>query len=79
MYPDKDSIVDILTTAQLVVEYIGEVSLDDFLNDIQSQSLAVHRLMIIGEATKRLSNYYSIAGTRPRVPVCLEDEGVLQR
>ncbi len=26
-----------------------------------------------------MSDYYCIAGTRHRVPVCLEDEGVLQR
>lgn len=57
MPTDRDSatLLDITRAARLVVDFKGNLSKDDFLQDQKTQSAVLHQLMIMGEAVKRLS------------------------
>jgi uncharacterized protein with HEPN domain len=44
-----------LEAAKLARTYVSGKSKDDFLRDIQCQDAVVHRLVIIGEAARRVS------------------------
>ena len=48
-------LVDIITAADAVAEYIHESSWEDFLSRRMLRSAVVHELQIIGEAVARLS------------------------
>lgn len=58
MSRDDATVLDIYQAAQDVIEFKGEMSRDEFLKDKKTQSSILHKLLVIGEATKRLSQAY---------------------
>jgi uncharacterized protein with HEPN domain len=52
---DLDCAADILAAARLALNYVEGVACEAFLDDTMRQDAAVRELLIIGEATKRLS------------------------
>jgi len=55
MERDREYLLDILEAARLVLNYIGEKTKKEFLNDLQCQDAVIRRLEIIGEAAGRIS------------------------
>ena len=55
MERDLQSLLDMLQSAQIVMNYIAGRSRDDLTADLQFQDATIHRLLIIGEASKRVS------------------------
>lgn len=52
---DLDALEDIIYCINLIYKYSEELSKEDFYNSQEKQDLLVHRLEILGEASKRLS------------------------
>lgn len=61
---DDQSSLDIADSIQLIMEYIP--NWDEFLESIKNQDAVIRRLIVIGEATKRLSMTFRNA--HPDVP-----------
>jgi uncharacterized protein with HEPN domain len=55
MERDLQSLLDMLQSAQIVMNYIAGRSRDELTTDLQFQDATIHRLLIIGEASKRIS------------------------
>ncbi|MDX2212227.1 MAG: DUF86 domain-containing protein [Oculatellaceae cyanobacterium bins.114] len=55
MERDLQSLLDILLSAQIATNYLAERSRDDLETDLQLQDAVVRRLLIIGEASRRVS------------------------
>lgn len=55
MTRDNAYLFDILESAKLALEHIGDIKRDEFEKDILLQDAVVRRLEIIGEATRRIS------------------------
>lgn len=55
MWKDEATAADILLAAKAVREFVAGMSYDGFLQDFKTQCAVVHQIMVIGEATKRLS------------------------
>jgi len=53
---DKYTLNDILYSIELIYQYLNGISEQDFYNSQEKQDLVVHRLELIGEAAKRLSD-----------------------
>ncbi len=66
MSRDEAHLLDILTAARLAIEFAGTGGRTGFLADVKSQSAALHQLMVIGEAVKRLSPEFRQA--HPEIP-----------
>ena len=58
MSRDSATILDILKAARLVVEFKAGMNKKTFLDDLKTQSAILHQLLILGEATKRLSQEF---------------------
>ncbi|MBL7141085.1 MAG: DUF86 domain-containing protein [Planctomycetes bacterium] len=60
MPPDRDAatLVDMLNAARLITEFVRGMDFAAFQADARTQSAAVHQLLVIGEATKRLSDEF---------------------
>ena len=56
MQRDRVHLLDILESARLAVAYLGCLSYDEFLSDVQKQDSVIRRLEIIGEAARRVSS-----------------------
>jgi len=56
MQRDREYIIDILESAKLAIDYIGEKSKEDFFLDNQCQDAVVRRIEVIGEAARRISD-----------------------
>ncbi len=56
MSRDKQSLLDIADSVQLIMDYVP--SWDQFTESVQIQDAVMRRLAIIGEATKRLSRQF---------------------
>lgn len=56
MQRDRASIMDILDSIDLINGHIGQMSKQDFWNDIKTQDSVIRRFTVIGEAVKRLSS-----------------------
>lgn len=63
---DRDYLNDILYSIEMIYEYSDGISKQDFYESQEKQDLIVHRLEIIGEAAKRLSD--EVINNHPRVP-----------
>ena len=63
---DRDYLNDILYSIEMIYEYSDGISKQDFYESQEKQDLIVHRLEIIGEAAKRLSD--EVINNYPRVP-----------
>ncbi len=55
MERDLQSLLDMLQSAQIVMNYIAGRSRDELTTDLQFQDATIRRLLIIGEASKRVS------------------------
>ena len=55
MEHDLQSLLDMLQSAQIVMSSIAGRSRDALTSDLQFQDAVIHRLLIIGEASKRVS------------------------
>ncbi len=57
MSTDRDiaALLDIAHAARLIVQFSGETNAADFANNALVQSAILHQLLVLGEATKRLS------------------------
>jgi len=55
MSPDDASALDVLNAARRASQFIAGLTEDDFLRDVKTQSAVIHQLLLVGEATKRLS------------------------
>jgi uncharacterized protein with HEPN domain len=62
---DEAHLLDILKAARLAIEFAGPARAG-FVEDAKSQSAAIHQLMVIGEAVKRLSPEFRQA--HPEIP-----------
>ena len=56
MLRDKAYLLDILEAARFAFGYIGKKTRDEFLKDTQCQDAVIRRIMIIGEAARRVSD-----------------------
>jgi uncharacterized protein with HEPN domain len=59
-------LLDVLSSARLVVEFAMDLSREEFGADLKTQSAVIHRLLLMGEAVKRLSAEFREAN--PDVP-----------
>ena len=55
MYKDKASIIDIDAAARRILKFCEGVTKAELLESEEKQSAVIYQLIIIGEATKRLS------------------------
>lgn len=53
---DRNHLQDILYSIELIYKYSKDVTKQDFFDSQEKQDLIVHRLEIIGEAAKRMSD-----------------------
>lgn len=63
---DRSNLLDILSAAQLIQEFVSDVNKLAFEQDPLIQSAVIRQLEIIGEATKRLSDEFRSA--HPDIP-----------
>jgi uncharacterized protein with HEPN domain len=66
MTRDDASLLDIYEAGRLIQEFIADMSKEAFLQDRKTQSAVLHKILILGEATKRISQNYRKA--HPEVP-----------
>lgn len=55
MNRDDASVVDIDTAAKRILKFVGNLNETELSDDEEKQSAIIYQLIIIGEATKRLS------------------------
>ncbi len=53
---DREYLLDILEAAKIALNYVREMSEEDFFRDLQCQDAVIRRLEIIGEAARRISD-----------------------
>ncbi|QZZ19821.1 DUF86 domain-containing protein [Leptothermofonsia sichuanensis E412] len=58
MLRDKQTLVDILTAIQQILKYVQDINQTQLKQDDEKQAAILYRLIIIGEATKRLSDEF---------------------
>ncbi len=56
MSRDQEALIDIGEAIKLIFQYVEGVDLDALAANIEKQDAILRRIMIIGEATKRLSS-----------------------
>jgi uncharacterized protein with HEPN domain len=55
---DVSYVQDILAASNLIAEFIGSMTEDEFENDAKTQSAVIRQLEIIGEASKMVSQEF---------------------
>lgn len=55
MNRDQSYLIDIFESSKIILSYLDQKTIEDFLEDIQLQDSVIRRLEIIGEATSRIS------------------------
>ncbi|MBE3069798.1 MAG: DUF86 domain-containing protein [Planctomycetes bacterium] len=63
---DPAAVLDIVTAARLILEFKRGMDFATFASDAKTLSAIIHQLLIIGEATKRLSAEFKAA--HPAIP-----------
>ncbi|HBQ98998.1 MAG: DUF86 domain-containing protein [Roseofilum sp. Belize BBD 4] len=58
MSKNKQALIDILTATEQILRYVQDTTPEDFQQDDQNQAAILYRIIIIGEATKRLSTEF---------------------
>ncbi len=56
MSRDKATLLDIASAAMRILSFIDGLTREGFLEDTKTQSAVLHQLLVLGEATKRLSD-----------------------
>ena len=51
---DESTLIDLERAARLAIEFTERIDRPSFLGDVKTQSAALHQLMVLGEAVKRL-------------------------
>ena len=63
---DAGTLLDIVNAGRRIREFVAEMGLDAFLKDAKTQSAVIHQVLVIGEATKRLS--LGFRNEHPEIP-----------
>jgi uncharacterized protein with HEPN domain len=58
MSRDKDSLLDIINAARQVLSYMSQVEWVEFTSNSEKQDAVLYRILVMGEATKRLSDEF---------------------
>jgi uncharacterized protein with HEPN domain len=66
MERDLQSLLDMLQSARIVINYVASRSPNDLKTDLQLQDATIRRLLIIGEASRRVSE--ATRQTLPNIP-----------
>ena len=66
MWRDKQALIDIFTAIQKILQYAQGIERQDLQQNDEKQAAILYRLIIVGEATKRLS-----IGLREQYPTVL--------
>lgn len=66
MNRDEATLLDIAHAVQLLLDFTHGLTREEFEHDLKTQSAALHQLMILGEAVKRLSSGFR--SHHPAVP-----------
>jgi uncharacterized protein with HEPN domain len=66
MQRDDATPKDLAQACDRVIRFLGAATVDGFVGDEETQSAVVHQLLIVGEATKRLSAGFRAA--HPEIP-----------
>jgi uncharacterized protein with HEPN domain len=66
MSRDEVTLLDIARSLRLIIEFTRAMDESDFLDDAKTQSAVLHRLLILGEAVKRLSTEFR--ARHPEIP-----------
>ena len=66
MLPDDAALIDMLGACRSALEFLDACDRSAFLADRKTQSAVLHQLLLLGEATKRLSQ--SFRDRHPQVP-----------
>lgn len=56
MQRDRQFLLDMLQSAELILQYIGDCSHAEFTTNLQLQDAVIRRLLIIAEAARRVSD-----------------------
>ncbi len=60
MSRDSASLLDIVRAGELILQFAQGVSREQLESDVMRQSAILYQITIMGEATKRLSRFYSV-------------------
>jgi hypothetical protein len=52
MSRDEATLLDIARSARLIIEFTHGIDVEDFLDDVKTQSAVLHQLLVPGEAVK---------------------------
>jgi uncharacterized protein with HEPN domain len=66
MHRDDATVLDILNAARSALRFAEKFDKAQFLDDEKTQSAVIHKLLILGEAVKRLSSEFRAA--HPQLP-----------
>jgi uncharacterized protein with HEPN domain len=68
MPPERDpaTLLDLVNAARRVVRFVEGFDYEAFQADVKTQSATIHQLLVMGEATKRLSDGFKEA--HPSIP-----------
>ena len=56
MLRDEGALLDILRAAHLVGDFLKDIDHEQFEHDLKTQSAVLNKLMVLGDAVKRLSD-----------------------
>jgi uncharacterized protein with HEPN domain len=54
MSRDLDSLRDMILAARRVLRYVENISQKDFAEDLEKQDSIIYKILVLGEASKRL-------------------------
>jgi uncharacterized protein with HEPN domain len=66
MSRDRESLIDIVESIKLIFRYVEGVNFEELATNIEKQDAILRRIIIIGEATKRLS--IDFRSMHPNIP-----------
>lgn len=66
MSRDEATLLDMANAARKAAEFCQGVGRDDFLADEKTRSAVLHKLLVLGEAAKRISPAF--ASKHPKIP-----------
>jgi uncharacterized protein with HEPN domain len=66
MHRDEATLLDIVRAARLIQDFVDDLDKEAFIADVKTQSAVLHQLLVLGEATKRLSHEFR--AENPDVP-----------